>query len=144
MDPKCGFSRARVFHDLPRMLEMAGIGNEGGAYQVQCGTVAVQPRPYTLRRREAQPFPELSPPRATASPCSSYGSRRACRIQISQPPWPPAVGADDHVIHTCIVLMEPSLALQSGDLPLPSHPALAQAAVFWSTGCLPAPLLRRG
>ena len=35
---------------------MAGIGNEGGACQLQCAILAVQPCPYSLGRREARSF----------------------------------------------------------------------------------------
>ena len=68
MDPKSWFGMARFF-DLPRMrLEMAEMGNEGGAHQPQCAILAVQPCPYTLGRREVRPVAELSLSRATGSP----------------------------------------------------------------------------
>ena len=56
-----GFRMARFF-DLSKIrLEMAGIGNEGNAKQLQCAILAVQPCPYTPGLRAARPLAELSP-----------------------------------------------------------------------------------
>ena len=56
-------------------LEMAAIGNEGGAYQLRCAILAVQLCSYTPGRREARPLAELSPPRAIASSLGPKSSR---------------------------------------------------------------------
>ena len=59
-------------------LEMARIGNECGAYQLQCAILAVQPCSCNLGRG-GRFLAEVSPPRATASPCGpkSFGPEAA-------------------------------------------------------------------
>ena len=57
------------FFDLPKIkVGDGGYWQWGGAYQLQCAILAVQPCPLHTGPSRSRPFAELLPPRATSSP----------------------------------------------------------------------------
>ena len=56
---------------------MAEIGNEGGAYQLQCAISAVQPCPCTLGRRLAAHGAQGAPGQKSTSPKMHSSQKRA-------------------------------------------------------------------